>query len=97
MVGLILEKRGHLPLTFICTGFPPSSKPTGSMAVVGRDTTRLMSYTGTDGNDLSLGVSGGAMQYPLWMKPIIAYPIFYNGHSRLSGPRHLQLAPPEMC
>lgn len=49
VAGSILERRGHLPLAFACTDFLLSSKPTVSVAVVGRDTTRLIHCNRMDG------------------------------------------------
>lgn len=64
MVGSILERRGPLALAFTCIDLLLSSKPTVSMAVVGRDTTRLVHCNRTDGNEMSwVGLWGSAVPF----------------------------------
>lgn len=64
VAGSILERRGHLPLAFTYTDFLLSSKPTVSMAMVGRDTTGLMHCNRMDGNEMSwVGLRGNAVPF----------------------------------
>lgn len=92
MVGSILERRDPLPLAFTCIDLLLSSKPTVSMAVVGRDTTRLMHCNRTDGNGMSwVGLRGNAVPFLGTVRRIP-----YHGHSSDGSSRPLQLAL-QMC